>query len=339
MDQQRGAPPPGAVPWRQAWQEALYGPHGFYRAPPGPSAHFTTATHGPSGRLLAKALWGWADLLGLEGLVDVGAGRGELVGQLRLLAPDRPVTAVDVVPRPPGMPPDIGWLQAPGGAQLPDELAPANALVVAHEWLDVVPCTVAEHIGDGSLREVLVDPRTGAETLGGELDDVDLQWCHRYWPPSGHAAADDDAGADDAELESQPAGRVEVGRQRDAAWQSLLDRMSGGVAIAVDYGHTAGARPPHGTLTAYRAGLQVAPVPDGSCDLTAHVAVDSLRHDELLSQRAALRRVGVDAGVPDHRLATTDPAGYLSALASTSAAASLVDPGGFGGFWWVVARP
>ena len=44
----------------------------------------------------------------------------------------------------------------------------------------------------------------------------------------------------------------------------------------MDYGHLAAARPPAGTLAAHRAGRLVPPVPDGSCDLTADVAWDSL---------------------------------------------------------------
>ena len=58
----------------------------------------------------------------------------------------------------------------------------------------------------------------------------------------------------------------------------------------------------------------MAPVPDGSCDLTAHVAVDSLEHDELTTQRAALHELGLHSRTPDHDLSRTDPAGYLAAL-------------------------
>ena len=60
----------------------------------------------------------------------------------------------------------------------------------------------------------------------------------------------------------------------------LGSRVRRGAVLAVDYGHTVGERPADGTLTAYRAGALVVPVPDGSCDLTAHVAIDSLEHDE-----------------------------------------------------------
>jgi len=315
-----------AVPWREAWQDALYGPRGFYRDAGGPAAHFTTSTHGGAGRVLAEALWAWAGALGADGVVDVGAGRGELLRHLSAAGPGRPLTGVDVVARPAGLPELIDWVVSPGGARLPEDLAPRNALVIAHEWLDVVPCTLAEVDADHVLREVHVDVATGKESLNGPLNATDLQWCQQFWP----SALSPDA---------EPGDRVEVGCQRDIAWQDLLGRMSGGTAIAVDYGHRVGHRPRKGTFTAYREGMQVSPFPDGGCDLTAHVAVDSLRHDELLSQHDALHRAGVTGRTPDHAMSRTDPAGYLAELARASAASSLLSSNGFGGFWWIIARP
>lgn len=323
---EEGEPLRGSLPWEQAWQHALYGDAGFYRGPTGPAGHFTTATHSGPGRVLARAVLAWADLLGCDGIVDVGAGRGELLRHLRDLAPGRPLTGVEIVERPGVLPPDVGWQVASGGAWLPGTLGPVGSLVVAHEWLDVVPCPVVE-VDDQSIpRLVLVDPVTGAESLGPELQGADLHWCERFWPDICHDRA-------------EPGSRAEVGRPRDLAWSTLLAAMDGGAAIAVDYGHLVSDRPTHGSLTAYRTGQMVAPVPDGGCDLTAHVAVDSLPHDELLRQRDALRRVGVSGRTPDHSGARTDPAGYLAGLAEASDAATLLDPGGFGDFWWVVARP
>src|SRR5699024_7015856 len=74
---------PVIIPWREAWQEALYGSGGFYRRPEGPVGHFETATHGPVGRALARTLVGLAAETGAEGVVDLGAGRGELLSALR----------------------------------------------------------------------------------------------------------------------------------------------------------------------------------------------------------------------------------------------------------------
>jgi len=309
------------IPWRRAWQQALYGPGGFYRGASGPAGHFSTAAQGLPGRVLAEALWGWADRLGCEGIIDLGAGRGELLRHLGDARPGHPLAGVDVVERPEGLTASTRWLVSPGGQGLPDELSGVTGtLVVAHEWLDVVPCTLAEVDGSGVPRELLVDPQTGACVRGGRLRGDELRWCERFWPSS------------------RPGDRVEVGLARDLAWTGLLDRMESGAALAVDYGHRVGDRPRDGTFAAYRSGVRVRPTPDGSCDLTAHVAVDSLRHIEILTQRDALRQVGVTGRTPEHGRSRVDPPGYLRDLARASAEATLVAPGGFGDFLWVVAR-
>jgi SAM-dependent MidA family methyltransferase len=309
------------VTWRDAWHDALYGAQGFYRAPAGPAAHFTTATHGALGAVLAEALTTLADRHGLTHLVDVGAGRGELLTHLAGARPDLRLTGVDVVPRPADLDAAASWVQSPGGAALPPQLTDLDdVLVVAHEWLDVVPCTVAEVDGDGTLRVVHVDPATGGEHLGEPLAGDELAWSTEHWPTT------------------TPGHRVEVGLARDHAWADLLGRVRSGVAVAVDYGHRAAERPAQGTLAAYRSGRLDVPVPDGTCDLTAHVAMDTLDHDELVDQRTALARLGIDGGTPDHGLAHRDPAAYLSALARSSAAAALTARGGFGDFLWAFSR-
>ncbi|MGL4175026.1 MAG: SAM-dependent methyltransferase [Dermatophilaceae bacterium] len=313
--------------WREAWHDALYGPRGFYRRAEGPAGHFTTSTHGSFGAVFADAVARLADREGASRVVDVGAGRGELLGHLRAIRPGLGLTGVDVVSRPGGIPDDVTWLVSPGGSALASELndvlaQPGPALVVAQEWLDVIPCTVAEVVRPGLLAEVLVEPATGTESLGDPLSAEDLSWCERHWPVDRTAVGE----------------RVEVGLARDRAWSGLLSRMVHGTAVAVDYGHTRGRRPAHGTLAGYRGGRLVDPVPDGSCDLTAHVAVDSLEHDQLTTQRAALHELGMTGTPPPVELARTDPAGYLAALARSSAVAALTDPGGLGGFRWVLRR-
>ncbi len=344
------------VPWREAWHDALYAAgRGFYVARGGPAAHFTTAAHGPTGRVLAEALLRlWHARHGEMPpavVVDVGAGRGELathlvaaladpsaqstnwsryaVAQGRDEPPRRAaggvhgvrVVAVDVVDRPDGLDPRIEWLRSPGGAGLPPEIdGLEDALVVAHEWLDVVPCTVAEVDAGGVLREVLVDPETGEESLGASLGGADARWAGDHW-------------ADPA-----PGDRVEVGVARDRAWADLVARVASGTLVAVDYGHTATERPHEGTLTAYARGGLTHPVPDGSCDVTAHVAMDTLDADELHRQRDLLRSLELTGARPDHALAGADPLAYLRALERTGAEAELARRGGFGDFWWAVKR-
>ncbi|MEO7982372.1 MAG: hypothetical protein ABI807_15955, partial [Sporichthyaceae bacterium] len=99
------------------------------------------------------------------------------------------------------------------------------------------------------------------------------------------------------------------------------------------------------TLTGYRDGRQVRPVPDGSCDVTSHVALDSCAiagrragatATVLTRQAEVLTALGVRAGRPAHELATTDPAAYVRALSARGELAELTDPAGLGSFGWLV---
>ena len=317
--------PVHTTPWAAAWQAALYGPTGFYRQDRGPAGHFATSTQGGPlmGSVLAAALVRLMGERGLHTLVDVGCGRGELLTEISRLAPALRCVGVDVVARP-DLPAGVEWVRSPGGAILPPELSDlTGTLLLAHEWLDVVPCPVGQVDGRGVLREVLVDPMTGQERLAGAVDGSDLEWCRTWWPTVVGPGA-------------RPGDRVEVGRTRDEAWGALVSRLRSGLAVAVDYGHTRADRPAAGTLTGYRGGRQVAPVPDGSCDLTAHVAMDSLGADELVDQRTALRRLGVSGATPPRELATSDPTAYLAALSTASAATALTARGSLGDFSWAL---
>jgi hypothetical protein len=308
---------------------ALYGPDGFFRTDgPGPAGHFRTSVHASplfTGALLTlirqvDAALGHPARLDV---VDIGAGRGELLHALALRvgaeapppgAAPRPdglagrlrLTAVEVAARPGGLPTEIGWSH-----RVPERVV---GLVLGTEWLDDVPLDVAEVDPHGRVRRVLVDAATGEESLGHPVDPADAFWLARWWP-----------------LDGAPAGsRAEIGWPRER-----------GCALAVDYGHLRHDRPRLGTLTGYRGGRQVPPVPDGRCDITAHVAMDAVAAaagtpHTLLGQRTALRALGVGGARPDLALAGTDPAGYLRALSRASAAAELTDPAGLGGHWWLL---
>ncbi|WP_227870293.1 SAM-dependent methyltransferase [Streptomyces otsuchiensis] len=324
----------GPTGWRTAAERALYArdpadaPGFFIRE--APAAHFRTAVHASPlfAAAVARLLLRVDEALGHPAtldLVDVGAGRGELVtGVLAALPPGtarrvRP-RAVERAARPAGLDPRVEWCAEPP--------APVRGLLFANEWLDNVPLDVAETGTDGVARYVLVDG-DGRETPGAVVDGADAAWLERWWPLSG-----------------APGERAEIGRPRDAAWTAAVGAVSRGLAVAVDYAHRRADRPPLGTLTGYRDGRQVAPVPDGSCDLTAHVALDACGAAaagaagagawRLLTQRAALRELGTDGGRPPLELARTDPGGYLRALARAGEAAELTDPAGFGGFSWLV---
>jgi SAM-dependent MidA family methyltransferase len=312
--------------WRSAMDRALYGADGFYLHER-PSRHFRTSVS--ASPLFAAALL--RVLMDLDArfgrptrldLVDIGAGEGTLVRQIHKSAPpdlrDRlRVTAVDLAPRPPDLPESIAWARVP-----PKD---TTGLMIANEWLDNVPLDVAEQTADGP-RLVLVDPETGDERLGPPLPEADRAWVARWWPL--HCVGE----------------RAEIGRPRDEAWAAVLARLAWGCAIAVDYAHTLADRPRQGTITGYRDGTTVAPVPDGSCDITAHVALDSCAAageragataTALTTQRRALRALGCTGERPALELAQRNPRGYLARLARSAEEAELIDPAGLGGFAWL----
>ncbi|MET9430535.1 SAM-dependent methyltransferase [Streptomyces sp. NPDC003036] len=320
--------------WRAATEAALYGPDGFYLRPEGPAGHFRTSVHasplfaGAVARLLAQV----AEELGTDevALVDVGAGRGELLtGVLAAVPAGLRVRAyaVERAARPEGLDPRISW-----GASVPSG---ARGLLFANEWLDNVPVDVAEADESGAPRYVEVAP-DGTERLGPPVAGADAEWLARWWPLR------------------EPGERAEIGRPRDEAWARAAGCLAAGLAVAVDYAHVREARPPFGTLTGFRAGREVEPVPDGSCDITSHVALDACAAAvatgpgpgsspgpgsvELVSQREALRRLGVGGERPALDLARSDPAGYVRALAAAGEAAELTARGGLGDFTWLLQR-
>jgi SAM-dependent MidA family methyltransferase len=314
--------------WRQAMQAALYGPDGFYTRGEPPARHFRTSVH-VSPRYAAAVL----DVLrhvdaglghpGRIDLVDVGAGRGELLGQV--LAAAEPglarriaAHAVEVAPRPAGLDPRIRWAASPPEA--------VTGMVVASEWLDNIPLDVAELTAAGPVL-VQVDTGTGAERPGPPPGRADLAWLRAWWPL--RALGD----------------RAEVGRTRCEAWAGTVRRIGRGVALAADYGHVRDARPGCGTLTGYLEGRAVPAIPDGSRDITAHVALDACAaagrragaaQTLLTTQRQALRGLGIHGGRPPLTLAASDPETYIRQLSQATEDAELIDTQGLGGFGWLV---
>ncbi|MET8769156.1 SAM-dependent methyltransferase [Streptomyces sp. NPDC004658] len=346
---------PGPRGWREAAQAALYGPGGFYRRPEGPAGHFRTSVHASPlfARAVARLLCRVDAALGrppVLDFVDMGAGRGELAaGVLAALPADVAARArayaVEVADRPAGLDGRITWL-----SDMPDAV---TGLLFANEWLDNVPVDVVEVDSAGVPRLVLV-AQDGCERLGEPVSGAPADWLARWWP-----------------LPAEEGLRAEIGLPRDRAWASAVDRVVRGLAVAVDYAHTVDARPPFGTLTGFREGRETAPVPDGSSDITAHVALDAcaaaagtpsgtasapscaaqtlprtaqgmretareLPGARLLTQRAALRALDITGARPPLALASTDPPAYVRALASAGEAAELTAPGGLGDFGWLL---
>jgi SAM-dependent MidA family methyltransferase len=313
--------------WSAAMARALYGPHGFFVSGAGPAGHFRTSAN--SSPVLANAvlrlLQRVDEVLGRPrrlDFVDVGAGRGELVTGVLALAPtdlrDRlhPV-GVELAARPAFLDAAIDWRDAPP--------AGVTGLLIATEWLDNVPLDVVEQTAEGP-RLVMVNVHTGEERIGGPLRPADRDWLEQWWPLG------------------RVGSRAEIGRPRDEAWASVLVRLNRGRAIAIDYAHPVDNRPLHGTLTGYRDGAVVVPVPDGTCDITAHVALDACAaagiragaiSTTLSTQREALRKLGLTGTRPPLDLARTDPRGYLRALTRASEEGELIDASGLGGFGWL----
>lgn len=309
--------------WGAAMEQALYGEDGFFTRPgPGPAGHFRTSAH--ASPLFAGALARLINRLDLAlgrpdpfDVVDVGAGRAELLTTLSTSFSDDlrsrlRLVAVEVGPRPADLAPAVSWVSA-----IPSGIV---GLLIATEWLDNVPVDVA--IGE-LPRYLHVSGRPGIR-----VSRTDERWLREWWPHPG-----------------VPGARAEIGRRRDEAWSGAVSSVARGLAVAVDYGHVRAARPIFGSLAGYRDGRRVDPVPDGSCDVSAYVAMDSVAaagalvaevEAAVVSQRTALRALGVHGRRPPHSQAYDDPTGYVQALAAASAAAELTDPEGLGGHWWVV---
>jgi SAM-dependent MidA family methyltransferase len=290
--------------------EATVGPAGFYRRAAAVD-HFRTAAGNPA---LAGAVLRLAEetdaALGHPAaldLVDLGAGDGALLcgvldqASRRLRRRLRPC-AVELAGRPAGLPPGMRWR---------DRLATGlTGVLVANEWLDTRPVDVVVRAPDGP-RLLEVDC-AGRQRPGARPGLLDWRWLTRWWPLP------------------EP-GRVgEVGWRRDRAWRAAVGHLRAGTAVAIDYPADS-RRHLDGTLTAYRAGRQVRPVPDGRCDVTAAVHFPAVRSTlagsgrptVLLDQRAAVRRLAGTAGPAD--------------LPDAAARAELDRADGFGGFRWLVS--
>ncbi|MCH7229290.1 SAM-dependent methyltransferase [Glycomyces sp. L485] len=299
--------------WSDAMERALYGPGGFYRREV-PYYHFSTSAQAP---VFAEAIARLAEQVDVAlgrpatfDVVDVGAGNGELLGHLAAMLDDRVrLVAVERRPRPSDLPDRVRW-----ETKIPQVV---TGLLIACELLDNVPCDVAVVDTSGELRYEEVD-ETGATRPGAPVGDADAKWLAQWWPLS------------------VPGQRAEIGLSREAMWRKLTGRLAAGTALAIDYGHERSNRPPAGSMAGFLNGRQVRPVPDGTCDITAHVAVDAIPCERTQRQREALKALGLPIERPQLAQAYRDPTGYAMDLARASAAGRLTDPTGLGAHWWML---
>src|SRR5262249_50324387 len=145
------------------------------------------------------------------------------------------------------------------------EIPELTGLLVANEWLDNVPADVVELAADGPSL-VLVDT-AGRERIGPPAGPAGPARAGRWGPPAGLRARARGAPGPGAAAGGAGAGAGGVGGVRR------------GVAIAIDDAHPGGAGGAGavrgGTLPGSGDGGRVRPVPDGSCALPAHVALDA----------------------------------------------------------------
>ncbi len=336
--------------WLDEWWSAMLGPEGFWHRED-PSDHFHTAVgdradpyltaefaralmwvarnarppiHGNRGPSVAPV----GSPAPLAGMVDLGAADGALLRAVSAEQPDWSLLGVDVRPAP-ELPAAATWIQAvwdirascwttatgrPAPTPWAEQARSGPLLVVAHEWLDELPCRVARRHGQDDWELLGPDGPTGASP-----DAEESAWL-RAW-------------AGDAEI-------VEIGLTRDLAWAAIArDLPAGSLLVAVDYGHVRESRPTRGSLVGYRQGRIVPPVPDGHTNITAPVAIDALaaavEHVPGIVARLRARQAQVVAdSTPGPGPGTA--AAPLAALLAANRRRVLADPARFGANWWLV---
>jgi SAM-dependent MidA family methyltransferase len=322
-------------PWVEAWTRSA---NTFYSGQ-WPADHFATAPSQSTAVAegLVHHLTHVVEHLhdgGYFGVIDVcevGGGDGTLMSQVLALAGLQHPTVtfcarvIELRPRPSHVASTIEWIHGPVETHLPESI---RGLIFAHEVLDDVPLTLAQYDESLTLRQVLVNSATGDEDLGAPISANDGEWVSRWWP---HQSV---------------GGRVEIGAARDQVWAAIASSVSTGIAIAIDYAHTheqrsLGAFAP-GTLTGFRHGYPCQPVPDGSMNITAHVALDACA---VAAERACTARPVTTAlssqrdvlGLLDHSAALPkSPHEALVAIAQHSQRELARDSSSFGAFTWLI---
>ena len=255
------------IPWELAWEAAALGPRGFYMHAM-PYDHFTTSVE--QAQLTDKLLPYLRAALanGPVTFIDVGAGTGLLSEHLHAhLTEDEQehtqILCMDLRPRPEQLNPKFKWIQGDIRETI-SQVPSGNTVLVAHEFLDDLPCAIIEVNEAGLAHVVVTDSTSGKQLLGpllqqGSPDDA---WLQHWWPTV------------------RPFMRCEVGRARDICWNQLTSVVTSGFAIAVDYAHTYEDRVrglwDGGTLAGYAHGAIATPVANGKSNITAHVAIDAL---------------------------------------------------------------
>lgn len=326
----------GPIRFDRFQEAALYDADGGYYERPGRvgrQGDFVTAAawHPAFGRCVARLLERvGAALRATPGLLDVGAGEGELLSAVAGALPPGGGLALWGVERSKTRRRRAEAVAS--GARLFEDLdavpAAVRGVVVAYELFDAIPVRALVAREDGSLRERVVDLDEGERFVWREVP------C-----PDGPRIA-----AELARRGARPAPgqRLEVREGAAALARSVARALGEGILLVFDYG----ARTPallgparfEGTLEAFRGhGVSRDVLSDpGLSDLTAWVDFSELEEvlvaggltvHGLVSQARVLAALGI-AG----ELAVADPEAPLSpeALAARHEIGKLFLPGGMG---------
>lgn len=325
----------GPIGFDEYMQIALYGPDGFFDAPPvGARGHFVTGPHVHPfvfAHCLRDALLdAWSALAEIDPLplLELGAGDGTLATSLleafaELPAPEPMYTAVEISA---GARDALSARGLDAVARL-EEVRPFDGVVFANELLDNLPFVPVRGRPAGP-REVRVG------WSGRALAEVEVPWSNgRVRVPH----------LEDGQETSVPVGAF-------AMLDELAPIVRRGYVLLIDYGQTHG---PAGAVHGYREHREVSDVLShpGNTDITAGIDVSMIFDHarslgfgtfEPVTQRAALMSLGHDRWERTMRdvQAALQRAGRGSDAVrvweTRSRASLLADPTGLGGFWWLV---
>ena len=294
------------VPWRDAWERALYAEGGFFRTS-SPADHFRTSVHIGA---FAGAIASSSGAPGTRRRRPRGRRRGAAA---RACSPSSVSRARRGRGRRRPAPCRSG---SAGGPRSPDRI---DGLLIANEWLDNIPCDVVELDDEGVVRQVLVDPATGEETLGAPYDSP---WLRDWWPLT------------------EPGERAEVGDARDARGPTPSRGSRHGDRDRLrPHRATTGRR----SAPCGRTPTGARPMSSPTAAATSPPMSPSTRSPQPparpVRQREALGALGLDGARPPLELAHSDPSAYVRALATAGEVGELIAAGGLGDFWWIVTGP
>jgi NADH dehydrogenase [ubiquinone] 1 alpha subcomplex assembly factor 7 len=325
----------GPIGFDEYMELTLYGPGGFFEAPPvGSSGHFVTSPHVHpfvfAHCLRDAILDAWFALGEPDPLqvVELGAGDGTLAASLLSAFGELPT------PRPSYTGVEISAgardaLRARGLATASrlSELEPFEGVVLANEVLDNLPFLPVRERADGPA-----EVRVGLE--GTALVEIEVPWSNASVPPP----------------RLRPGEETSVPVGAFALLAEVARVLRRGYVLVIDYGSVSG---PAGPVHGYREHREVTDVlaDPGGTDVTAGVDVSQvaerarslgLRPFEPVTQSQALAALGHNRWdrTMIERQAVLQSAGRGSeAVAVWEArhrASLLADPSGLGGFWWLV---